>query len=166
MTFFASFWDLYLQTPNCPFYTHFIFWEYKHVVYLVCWSINGLKQTVAGSGMTKRQRWSLSLSLGTTKSLDGRSDSQSSRGSNSPGTSGNDLSALLALPDTDARSLHGVLTAEGAGIAINHTSTRCSYVLCWVISIFFTILRREEPYLVPYFPQIPTFLVLLPYSYS
>ena len=40
-----------------------------------------------------------------------------------------------------------------------------SYVLCWEISIFFTILRREEPYLVPYFPQIPTFLVLLPYKH-
>ena len=39
------------------------------------------------------------------------------------------------------------------------------YVLCWEISIFFTILRREEPYLVPYFPQIPTFLVLLPYKH-
>ena len=40
------------------------------------------------------------------------------------------------------------------------------YVLCWEISIFFTILRREEPYLVPYFPQIPTFLVLLPYKHQ
>ena len=40
-----------------------------------------------------------------------------------------------------------------------------AYVLCWVISIFLTILRREEPYLVPYFPQIPTFLVLLPYNH-
>ena len=39
-------------------------------------------------------------------------------------------------------------------------------MLCWLISIFFTILRREEPYLVPYLPQIPTFLVLLPYNAS
>ena len=86
--------------------------------------MSGLKQTVAGSGMTKRQRRSLSLSLGTTKSLDGRSDSQSSRGSNGPGTSGNDLSALLALPNTHTRSLHGVLTAESAGVAINHIPIR------------------------------------------
>ena len=60
---------------------------------------------------------SLSLSLRTAKSLNRGSDSEGSRGGDGPGTSSNDLSALLALPNTDARSLHGVLTAEGAGIA-------------------------------------------------
>ena len=60
---------------------------------------------------------SLSLSLRTAKSLNRGSDSESSRGGNGPGTSSDDLSALLALPNTDARSLHGVLTAESAGIA-------------------------------------------------
>ena len=60
---------------------------------------------------------SLSLNLRTAKSLDGGSDGEGSRGGDSPGTSSNDLSALLALPDTDAGSLHGVLTAEGADIA-------------------------------------------------
>ena len=60
---------------------------------------------------------SLSLSLRTAKSLNRGSDSESSRGSNGPGTSSDDLSALLALPNTDARSLHGVLTAEGASVA-------------------------------------------------
>eukprot|EP01119_Soliformovum_irregulare_P020541 TRINITY_DN6673_c1_g1_i2.p1 TRINITY_DN6673_c1_g1~~TRINITY_DN6673_c1_g1_i2.p1 ORF type:complete len:135 (+),score=0.99 TRINITY_DN6673_c1_g1_i2:351-755(+) len=34
---------------------------------------------------------------------------------------------------------------------------------CWVISIFFTCFRSEAPYLVPYFPTIPTFFVLLAY---
>ena len=33
------------------------------------------------------------------------------------------------------------------------------YLECWVTSIFFTILRREAPYRVPYFPTTPTFLV-------
>ncbi|CAB0036518.1 unnamed protein product [Trichogramma brassicae] len=33
------------------------------------------------------------------------------------------------------------------------------YLECWVISIFFTILRRDAPYLVPYLPVMPTFLV-------
>lgn len=37
------------------------------------------------------------------------------------------------------------------------------YLACWVISIFFTILRKDEPYLVPYLPTIPTFLVLFAY---
>lgn len=37
------------------------------------------------------------------------------------------------------------------------------YLACWVISIFFTILRREAPYRVPYLPTIPTFLVRLAY---
>lgn len=33
------------------------------------------------------------------------------------------------------------------------------YLLCWVISIFLTILRKEAPYRVPYLPVIPTFFV-------
>lgn len=37
------------------------------------------------------------------------------------------------------------------------------YVLCCVTSIFFTILRSEAPYRVPYLPVIPTFLVRLAY---
>ena len=35
------------------------------------------------------------------------------------------------------------------------------YFLCWDTSIFLTSLRREAPYLVPYLPTIPTFLVRL-----
>lgn len=35
------------------------------------------------------------------------------------------------------------------------------YFPCWVISIFLTIFLREAPYLVPYLPVIPTFLVCL-----
>ena len=35
------------------------------------------------------------------------------------------------------------------------------YLLCWEISIFFTVFLKLAPYLVPYFPVIPTFLVLL-----
>ena len=35
------------------------------------------------------------------------------------------------------------------------------YLECWEISIFFTVFLREAPYLVPYFPVIPTFLVRL-----
>jgi len=35
-----------------------------------------------------------------------------------------------------------------------------TYLACWVISIFLTCLRREAPYLVPYLPVTPTFLVL------
>ena len=30
---------------------------------------------------------------------------------------------------------------------------------CWLISIFFTCLRREAPYRTPYLPVIPAFLV-------
>lgn len=33
------------------------------------------------------------------------------------------------------------------------------YFECWVISIFFTILRNEAPYRVPYLPTTPTFCV-------
>ena len=33
---------------------------------------------------------------------------------------------------------------------------------CWEISIFLMTLRSDEPYLVPYLPVMPTFLVLLP----
>lgn len=38
------------------------------------------------------------------------------------------------------------------------------YLACWLISIFFTIFRREAPQRVPYFPTIPTFLVRLAMS--
>ena len=76
------------------------------------------------SGMNKRQESDLGLNLGAAKSLDRRSHSHGSRGSNGPGASSDDLSALLALPNTHARSLHGVLTAEGASIATRHTRMR------------------------------------------
>ena len=33
------------------------------------------------------------------------------------------------------------------------------YLECWLISIFFTTLRSEEPYRTPYLPVIPAFLV-------
>lgn len=33
------------------------------------------------------------------------------------------------------------------------------YLECWDTSIFLIIFLREAPYLVPYFPTIPTFLV-------
>ena len=59
----------------------------------------------------------LSLNLGTAKSLDRRSDSHGSGRSDSPSTSSDHLSALLALPNTHARSLHGVLATEGTSIA-------------------------------------------------
>ena len=39
------------------------------------------------------------------------------------------------------------------------------YVECWETSIFLAILRRVEPYLVPYFPVIPTFFVRFPILY-
>ena len=35
------------------------------------------------------------------------------------------------------------------------------YLECWEISIFFTVFLREAPYLVPYLPVIPPFLVRL-----
>jgi len=38
------------------------------------------------------------------------------------------------------------------------------YLECCDISIFLIIFRREAPYRVPYFPQIPTFLVRFPCS--
>lgn len=37
------------------------------------------------------------------------------------------------------------------------------YLECCDTSIFLMILRSEAPYRVPYFPQIPTFFVRLPY---
>ena len=33
------------------------------------------------------------------------------------------------------------------------------YFECWLISIFFTCLRREAPYRTPYLPVMPAFLV-------
>lgn len=33
------------------------------------------------------------------------------------------------------------------------------YLACWLISIFFTSLRRDAPYRVPYLPTTPTFFV-------
>ena len=38
------------------------------------------------------------------------------------------------------------------------------YVACCVTSIFLMTLRSVAPYLVPYLPQIPTFLVCFPYK--
>jgi len=35
------------------------------------------------------------------------------------------------------------------------------YFECWLISIFFTTLRSEEPYRTPYLPVMPAFLVRL-----
>lgn len=35
-----------------------------------------------------------------------------------------------------------------------------TYLACWVISIFLTCFRSDAPYLVPYLPVTPTFLVL------
>ena len=123
----------------------------------MCW-FN--KQRALFQDLKKRLR----LVLGTTKSLNRGSHSKSSGGRNGPSTSSNDLVALSALPNADASSLDGVLTAESASITTGHSLSTQTYVPCWLISIFLTILRREEPYLVPYFPQIPTFLVLLPYD--
>jgi hypothetical protein len=40
------------------------------------------------------------------------------------------------------------------------------YLECWVTSIFLMTLRSVAPYLVPYFPQMPTFKVLLPWWYA
>jgi hypothetical protein len=36
----------------------------------------------------------------------------------SVGTAGNDLVAAVALPDTGSLALHGVLSAEGAGVTL------------------------------------------------
>ena len=73
------------------------------------------------SGMNKRQESDLGLNLGAAKSLDRRSHSHGSRGSNGPGASSDDLAALLALPNTHARSLDGVLATESASIARGST---------------------------------------------
>ena len=37
------------------------------------------------------------------------------------------------------------------------------YLACWVTSIFLITFLKVAPYLVPYLPQIPTFLVCFPY---
>ena len=60
----------------------------------------------------------LGLVLGTTKSLNRRSHCKGSGGRDGPSTSSNDLLALLAFPNTDASSLDGVLSAEGASVAM------------------------------------------------
>ena len=116
--------------------------------------------------MTIPRNKSLSFSLRTTKSLNRGSDSEGSGSRDGESTTGNNLTTLLATPDTNASSLDGILTAESTSVATDYNAiqTNKNYVLCWEISIFLTILRREEPYLVPYLPQIPTFLVLLPYN--
>ena len=59
----------------------------------------------------------LRLHLGATQSLDGRTHGHGSRSGHSPRTSSDHLSALLTLPNTHARSLHGVLATEGTSIA-------------------------------------------------
>ena len=64
----------------------------------------------------------LSFSLRTTKSLNRRSHSESSRGGNRESTSSNNLTALLAFPNTNAGSLDGILTAESTSITTNHSS--------------------------------------------
>jgi len=40
------------------------------------------------------------------------------------------------------------------------------YLECWLTSIFLICLRRDAPYLVPYFPTIPTFFVRFAYTYA
>ena len=82
----------------------------------VCWNKEGIK----GFSSTIL----LSLGLAATKSLNGRSHGHSDRSREHARTSSDHLSALLALPDTRASSLHGVLTAESAGVARGHEATR------------------------------------------
>lgn len=68
-------------------------------------------------------------------------------------TTSDGLLARAAVPDTDGVTLDGNLTAEGAGVAgaerIYQFPVFCELcgrrAYCWVISIFFTCLRREAP---------------------
>ena len=76
------------------------------------------------TGTSKTGTRVLRLHLGAAKSLDRRSHRHGSGRGDRPGASSDDLAALLALPNTHARSLHGVLTAEGASIATRHTRMR------------------------------------------
>ena len=73
---------------------------------------------------------SLSLSLGTTKSLNRRSDGESSRSGDGKSTTSKDLTALLAFPNTNAASLNGVLTAESTSVAKDYIPLSNLYVLC------------------------------------
>ena len=82
----------------------------------VCWNKEGTK----GFPSTIL----LSLGLAATKSLNGRSHGHGDRSRHHERTSSDHLSALLALPDTRAGSLHGVLTAESAGVASDHQATK------------------------------------------
>ena len=69
------------------------------------------------TGTSKTGTRVLRLHLGAAKSLDRRSHRHGSGRGDRPGASSDDLSALLALPNTHARSLHGVLATEGTSIA-------------------------------------------------
>lgn len=69
------------------------------------------------TGTSKTGTRVLRLHLGAAKSLDRRSHRHGSGRGDRPGASSDDLAALLALPNTHARSLDGVLTAESAGVA-------------------------------------------------
>lgn len=57
------------------------------------------------------------LFLKISQSSDGRSDGGGGHGSVDVGSSGDDLVALGAVPDSGGLSLHGLLSAERAGVA-------------------------------------------------
>ena len=66
----------------------------------------------------------LSLGLAATKSLNRGSHGHGNRSRHGEGTSSDHLSALLAVPNTGAGSLHGVLAAESAGVAKNESGAK------------------------------------------
>ena len=80
------------------------------------------------TGTSKTGTRVLRLHLGAAKSLDRRSHRHGSGRGDRPGASSDDLAALLALPNTHARSLDGVLATESASIA--RGSTRMTNPTC------------------------------------
>ena len=101
--------------PAAGFFRTSIFKAAK-LEYVVSWN----KEDIKGFSLTIL----LSLGLAATKSLNGRSHGHSDRGRHHERTSSDHLAALLALPDTRASSLHGVLTAESAGVTSDYMSVK------------------------------------------
>ena len=87
------------------------------------------------------------------ESDEGRLDVLGISGGGHPGSPGDSLSAVLALPNPDRLLLQPFL------ITATFPQNPQMYLACDEISYFRAIFLRAPPYRVPYFPVIPTFLV-------
>lgn len=102
--------------------------------------------------------WSSSIFFELFQSIHGDLGSGSNTGGKFVSSSSESDLAAFALPDSTWNSLDGSLN-NYAKCTFPHAGQ--TYLACCWSSNFLTIFLMAPPYLVPYFPTIPTFFVLL-----